>query len=310
MHDVKLSGIDLNLLVTLDSLLRERSVQGAARRVGLSQPAMSHALRRLRETVGDPLLVRHGSRMQPTARALALEGPLRRCLADLHAMVFDTPRFSPASSRRAFRMASEGYFSATLLPQLTRLIAEQAPGVDLEVEALADLRPHQLTEGHVDLWLGVAQDAPAGVTSETLYRERVVCLVGPSFGRVRRFSSERYARARHVVIRLGDRRPTFIDEALAREGLSRRVALRVGHFLAAPFAVAESELVFTCPRRLATQFARIVPALRIALPPREIDRSFDYSMLWDERCAGDPAHQWLRARLREACTTPQRSAEP
>ncbi|MBV1858851.1 MAG: LysR family transcriptional regulator [Nannocystaceae bacterium] len=292
---MNLSAVDLNLLVALGALLRDRSVSVAARRVGLSQPAMSHALGRLRVMFDDPLLVRRGSKMHPTARGGALAERLNLCLDEIGALISERPRFEPVSSTRQFRIASEDYFGHVLLPELLRLAWAEAPGVDLDVRPIPPDAERELADGRLDLVIEAGSRASPNLNHTTLYREQHACLVDPAHHK-RRLTLKQYAAAPHVIIGLGKPGPTHADRVLAKHGLQRRVALRVGQFLAGAFAVKGTALIYACPRRFAERLASVVE-LRVVGLPKEVEAAYPYAMFWDAHADTDPGHAWLRAKV-------------
>ena len=296
MHDAHLSGIDLNLLPALDALLRERHVTRAAQRVGLSQSAMSHALARLRELLGDPILVRSGHGMVPTERAEALEGPLRDALAALESALGAQDHFDPATAERSFHIAAEDLGQVLFLPAVLRALRERAPGIDLDVmprERAALLG--SLEDKSIDLVIGVFADPlPAAFRTQRLLVEDFVCVTRRGHPRIRkRLTLKQYAELPHALIGVGQRGvPTAVSRALAAHGLERRVALRVGSFLAAPLIVAETDLVLTLPRRLAERVVKMAP-LVVHEPPVELE-GFAFAAVWHERRQREPAHRFLR----------------
>jgi len=294
MDAPQLSAIDLNLLVALEALLEESGVSRAATRVGLSQSAMSHALARLRAIFEDQLLVRTGGAMQPTARAEAIRVPLRECLEQMRRIVFKGLRFDPSTSTRRFCIACEDYFSGVLLASFMASVRAEAPGVDIELVRSGIDPIRQLRHNEADLLIGVFEPQP-GMCREILFEDGLACLLRrdhPTIGR--RLGLKAYAATPHIMVSVGERRPTGVDRLLATHGLRRRIALRVDNFLAAPIAVAASDLLFTCPARLATSHA--VHGVRTLRPPIELGL-FEYSMLWPQWREEDPAHRWLRTVL-------------
>jgi DNA-binding transcriptional LysR family regulator len=295
MHDC---GLDLGTLRALARLLDERSVTRAARALGLSQPAVSHALARARAALGDPLLVRAGARLVPTPRAEALREPLARALADLGEALSPPAPFDPAASARSFALASADLAALALLPPLAARLGREAPGVSLRVVPAAEVFG-ALAGGGLDLSLGRHADAPAGYRRQRLFAERFVCVARADHPAFRgRPSVETWAALRHVAVAPGGRPGTLVDGALARVGLERRIALAVPHFLVVPHVVAESDLVATLPRRVAMRVARPL-GLALHPPPVELER-FEIFQLWHERSDGDAGHRWLRG-LVKAC---------
>jgi DNA-binding transcriptional LysR family regulator len=296
MHEMHLGAVDLNLLVALDALLRERSVTRAARHVGLSPSAMSHALARLRAFFGDPLLVRGQRGMVPTERAESLEAPLREALAAIEGLLGAGARFDPATARASFVIAAEDYGSTLLLPALLTRLRAEAPGIDLDVVGpTADLHA-KLERKEVDLSIGVVREPPAALRVQRLFDDGFACVVRRGHPRVKaRLTLQQYVELPHARIGTGVRGPSVVDEALAKRGLRRRVALRIGHFLAAPLIVAETDLVLTLPRRLALKLQAMAP-LVVHEPPLELS-GITISQAWHERRQADSAHAWLRQRV-------------
>lgn len=302
MQDVHLAGIDLNLLVALDALLEERHVTRAARRLGLSQSATSHALARLRELLRDPLLVRSGAVLVPTPRALALAPPVRGILETIRSTLAG-PSFDPASSVRTFVVATSDYFELVVMPLLVRELVRAAPAIDLVVRPAPEDFVAMLGGGRLDLVIGVS--VPPGAESvhrRALFDDGFACVVRAGHPVLRRgLDLDRFAAMGHVFIAPRGTRGGVVDDALAKKRKVRRVAAMVPSFLAAPAIVAESDLVLTMPARLAE---RLAPAfdLRVLPPPLALPR-FTVSAYWHERAHHDPAHAWLRARIVDVART-------
>jgi DNA-binding transcriptional LysR family regulator len=295
MHDRALSSIDLNLLVVLRALLRERHVTRAAGRVGLSQSATSHALARLRGLFGDPLLVQSGRTLSLTPRAARLLPALERGLSDLESAVAVEPEFDPSTARRAFTLAMADYLQALIMGPLLRQVATRAPGVDLSVVVFPNLR--ELTEsGTVDLALSVPQPELRDLSHEALFPDEFVCMVRRGHPQIKKAPTlDTYLSQRHVVVAPGGTPGSLVDSVLAERGLERRVALRVTNFLIAPVVVCQTDFVSTMPVRLARRLAKTYP-LRLFPPPIKLPR-FDYGMFWHPRLDSDPAQRWLRAMV-------------
>ncbi|HJL24582.1 MAG TPA: LysR family transcriptional regulator [Polyangiaceae bacterium LLY-WYZ-15_(1-7)] len=296
--------LDLNLLAALDLLLQERSVTRAARRLGVTQSAMSHKLRRLREQLGDPLLVPQGRQLVPTARAEALEAPLRVALRDLVAAVRHGARFDPATTERTFVLACSDLMELALLPHAMEQLAELAPGVRLVVRRRTPRLADELAAGDVDLYVGpggrtvpgLDLEARAGLVQRTLGEEgfRVLAAADhPGVGQ--RLTRKRFVQLPHLLVSPGGGDRGVVDLALAKLELTRRVALRIPHFVAAPFIVARTELLFTCPERFARAAAELAP-LRSWKPPVPLPATRIIAV-WHERFRADPAHRWLRERF-------------
>ncbi|HEX2571260.1 MAG TPA: LysR family transcriptional regulator [Polyangia bacterium] len=298
MKPVHLPSLDLNLLVTLDAVLTEGSVQRASARLGVTQSAVSHALARLREALGDPLVVRTPRGMVPTARAMRLGGTLRHCLAELEGAMHSEAPFDPATAQRAFTLSAADATEFLLLPQLMRRLAEEAPGVDILVRPpLPEVVP-DLESGALDLALGVFAEVPGGLRRQPVIHERFVCMVRRGHPRVRRaLSLDAYLELSHISIAPRGTAGNLVDDALARMGRSRRVALRVPHFLVAPLVVAETDLVLILPEHLARRYAEMLP-IELIKPPIELT-GFTLHQLWHERVQNDAGHVWLRRTVAE-----------
>ena len=304
MNDLK--GIDLNLLVALDALLRERHVTRAARSVGLSQPAMSNALARLRILLDDPVLVRAGRQMRPTPRALALEPVLSRALATIQDAIWPDQGFDAAGSERCFRLVADDYVGFVLLPVLCALIRERAPGVSVEVLPRAgNVRAELLRSGQADAALGYFAGGESTLRTEPLFEERfaVVMRAGhPAL--VEPLDLARYAALCHVLVAPQGGQRGVVDRALAAHGLTRRVVIRVPHFLVAPSIVARTDCVLTLAHRVAQELAAPLD-LQVLRPPVGL-APFGIALRWHGRHQADGGHRWLRECIREAaaCLAP------
>jgi len=290
-----LAQIDLNLLVALDVLLAERHVTRAARRMGITQSAMSQTLQRLRDVLDDPLLVRRGTGMAPSPRAEALATPLRLALRGLERVVLEPPAFEPARSDRAFRVASFDVYGVSVLPRLFARVHQAAPRVELEVVPVVMDRVHeQLRQGEVDVALLRPREEPADIAHEPAIEEQLVSMVRADHPLLRaRITAAAYVRWPHAIFRITDGGPTAVDAMLDAEGLSRHVPLRLPYFLAAPALACESDLVITLPRSAARAFERRWP-VAVFVPPLPPIR-YTVHMIWSRHLDADPGHRWLRS---------------
>lgn len=287
-----LAGIDLNLLVVLDALLAERHVSRAALRLNKSQPAVSHALARLRHLFDDPLLVRHGGRLEPTLRALEIAPQLTDAMGRMRSLL--TPAgFDPVTERHVFRLAMSDYGAAVLLPKLMATLRIEAPQVDLIVsQASREVMASQVTEGEIDLALGVFPTHGEGIRSSLLFTESFACLADASqLAGLPAMDLGDYLARPHVLVSLRGDVGNEIDLALAITGNSRRICLAIPHWSVAPGLVRGTDLVLTVARRILPQgdghgLAVFEPPF--AIPP------FDFEQIWHRRRDGDPGHRWLR----------------
>lgn len=295
---MNIRGADLNLLVVLESLMAERSVSRAARRLGLSQPATSNALARLRQLFDDPLLVRRGNAMVPTPRALELAGHVHAGLAHLQAALEGRQAFDPRASTRSFTLATNDYVAFVLLAPLVRRLREQAPKATLQLKTLDNLTSlAPLGRGELDLALGVGTNLAQDYPREPLFEDGYVCLVRDGHPKVgKRLTLERFVALEHLLVSPYGSRRGVVDTALEQRGYERHVALWVPHFLLAPAIVAQTDLVVTLAERVARELAPR-HGLRILPTPLEIPR-FVTSQYWDPRHEHEPAHRWLREQVR------------
>ncbi|GAA0800377.1 LysR family transcriptional regulator [Cupriavidus gilardii] len=284
--------LDLNLLITLDVLLAERNVTRAAERLNLSQPSVSVQLAKLRDTLGDPLLLPGPRGMRPTARAEALHEPLREALEALQRAVSPQDRFDPARATNTWRVAAFDYAESTVVLPVLHGLRTMAPGTRLAVmQAVPSLLARQAEQGEIDLAFHTTEGAPPGLHRRPLFTERYV-LAGRAGhpGLRRKPTPAQFCRLEHVIVSPdggGFLGPT--DEALAARGLSRRVVLSVPHFLFVLSVLASTDLVAMLPSRLVRDAAGI----KVVEAPIEIP-GYEMSMLWHERVHRDPAHRWLR----------------
>jgi DNA-binding transcriptional LysR family regulator len=294
---MNLAALDLNLLVALEALLVEESVGRAASRVGLSQPAMSHALNRLRALVGDPLLVRTGAGMQPTRRAQSMREPLREALARVRG-VLQPEAFDPATSERAFRILMSDYASAVVLQPLLALLTREAPGVRVEVSAWKGKRGDVLEAARAaDVVLTCELETPGGFHRQRLFTDRDALALRKGHPRRRALRSARgFLDAAHVAVAEREFAEDPVDTWLRGEGRSRRVAMTVSHYLQALHLVAQTDLVAVIPERL---IRACPPSLGLQSVPVPIDAgTFDEFLLHPARSHTDAGGIWLRGVLK------------
>ena len=289
-----LRRFDLNLLVAFDALMAERSVTGAARRMGIGQPAMSNALARLRDMFGDPLLTRTPSGMQPTGRALDLMQPVSRLLAALREEVFSGAAFRPETETRAYRVGVSDQTEVALMQDVLRRVRAAAPGVRLVMRSIETrLAVELLTTGAIDLALGYFSEVEGDIESVTLYQESFVCLFdAEACGVAPPLSLDDYVALPHILVSLRGEPFGHFDEKLRAAGRSRIVLYTTPHFLAVPFLLRGLRAVAALPRRLAESCAEAASLATCSVPlPSE---GYAVSMAWHRRAASDPAQRWLR----------------
>lgn len=290
---------DLNQLVTLDMLLAEGSVAGAARRLRLSPSAMSRALARLRETMGDPLLVRAGRGLVPTPRAIALRDRVRTMVEDAQAVLRPADNLDLATLNRTFVLRASDGFVENFGPAVMNLVGAEAPGVRLRFLRKLGRDSAGLRDGTIDLETGVVgRGMGPEVRTQPLFRDRFVGVVGPGHPLAAAPVTARlYAASRHVLVSRGGDARGHIDEILDSLGLARDVAATVDGFSAALALVRGGDLVTTVPE---AHSAALCEGLHCFALPFDVPELV-ISLLWHPRQDGDPAHRWLRRCVRAAC---------
>ena len=294
---MNLNSLDLNLLVALDALLLEGNVSRAAMRIGLSQPAASHALQRLREMLGDPLLVRVGARMELTPRAQALRGPLAQALDQVRGL-FIPDDFDAASSERRFRLMMPDLAVELLVPPLMEKITRLAPNVRLDIVPWRG--PAIMTAEFartLDLVISIG-DAFKGFHRQLLYKDSDALAVRrghPVAAKLKR--REAFLKARHVAVVIRGQNADLIDDWLRDKGLERQIALVVPGYIEALHVAARTDLVAFVPRRLIATLAKPLSLTTVA-PPLDpgIDEQF---MFYPTRAQMDPGSIWLRKMMIE-----------
>lgn len=295
MHQVDLSAVDLNLLKLFEALVRERSVTQAGLRLGLSQPAASRALGRLRTMLGDRLVVRGKLGLELTPRGETLAGPVARLLDDARGIVSPAV-FDPASATGRITIAAHDHLSLTVLAGLIARFERHAPALSLHIAQPAGDNVRLIEQGAADLALGIFEALPGSLHRRGLYADNLVCVVRSDHpGVADGLSLERYVTLRHIAVTISGVGESAVDVALSTLGLTRHVALRVPHFLAGAMLLADSDMILTLPSRLARLLAKRLPLALLDLPLQVAPLS--PAMIWHERFHGDPAHVWVRQQL-------------
>jgi len=297
--------IDLHLIRVLNTVLTERSVSRAAIRLGMYQPAVSAALKRLRELAGDPLLVRSGAGMVPTDAGLRMIEPSASILRAAEVLFSDARGFAPATATSTFSLACSDYMDPLFLPQLVSQIKSQAPLCQVDIHALSgdfDYRA-RLAQGEVDLVVGNWPAPPDDLHMARLFGDEVVCLVASNHPAVRRgWDSATWLAAEHIA-------PTsthpgakgVIDVHLDGLGLRRNITARCPHFGLIPAMVASSLLVLTTGRQYCERFTEVLPVKILPCPvafPQMM-----YYQLWHERTHASASAKWLRERVKSVAAS-------
>jgi DNA-binding transcriptional LysR family regulator len=305
-----ISRVDLNLLVYLDVLLREKNVTKAATHLGITQPAMSNGLRRLRDLLGDPLLVRTSAGMTPTERASELQPMVRSILASIEQAIQQKTPFAAVESQRVFRIMASDYAESCLMPRVLRRIREQAPLVTLDVLTPSDVSFEDVEQGRVDMAINRFDKIPQSFHQKTLWIEYFACLMNAD-NRIllEPFTLDSYLDASHIwvsktgfgvgvgvnpkdVQRLG-----WVDEALSRMGRRRRISVFTRHYQVAMLLAEQHDLIATLPSR-AAWLQKHNSGLVVKVPPFDIP-PFELKMAWSPLLQHNSDHQWLRRLIVE-----------
>lgn len=301
---MNLNKVDLNLLIYLDVLLREQNVTRAAQQIGISQPAMSNGLRRLRDLFKDPLLIRTSAGMTPTERATELEPLIRDVLTNIEMFVQTETDFDPKSSNRIFRIMASDYAESTLLPGLIDHLRQYAPGIILDVLTPSDVAFRDVEQGKVDMVINRFDSMPLSFHQSNVWRDSFSCVLGSNNPIAKNFGLEQYLRAQHVwcsktgmgvgvgvnpedVQRLG-----WVDEALNLIGAKRKITVFTRHYQAAMLLCEKQDLIATVPTRCA-QLQAHNSAVVVLPPPFDIPL-MELKIAWSPLLQHNPAHRWMR----------------
>ncbi len=299
-----LHRIDLNLLVYLDVLLRECNVTQAANQLGLSQPAMSNGLRRLRDLFNDPLLVRTSDGMTPTARALELEPLVRDILTGVERAIQPTAEFDPTDAKQVIRVMASDYAESTLFPAVMQTLREKAPGLTLDVMTPSDVSFLDVERGKIDLVINRFDQMPQSFHQITLWTDTFTCLMNKDNPILERFDLDSYLAASHIwvsktgmgvgvgvdpddVQRLG-----WVDHALDAMGKKRNIRVFTRHYQAAMTLAEQNDLIVTLPTR-ATWLKKDNPRVVVRDCPFDVP-PLELKMAWSPLLQHNPAHRWIR----------------
>ncbi|OUL58842.1 LysR family transcriptional regulator [Pseudoalteromonas ulvae] len=306
---MNISKIDLNLLVYLDTLLRECNVTRAANQLSITQPAMSNGLKRLRNLLNDPILVRTSDGMVPTERARELQPVIRGVLLTLEETLQPNRDFEPSQSKRCFRIMASDYAASTLAPKLLSKLQLHAPDTTLDIMTPSDVTFHDVENGKVDMAINRFENLPQSFHQKRIWKDSFSCLVNANNPIINNFSLDAYLKARHIwvsktgfgvgvgmdpedVQKLG-----WVDEALANFGKHRNIASFTRNYHVAIHLAKEQNLIATLPSKAANIY-RNDPELTIIDPPFAIP-PFELDMIWSPLLHRDASHIWLRQQIAE-----------
>ncbi|AQA19758.1 LysR family transcriptional regulator [Halioglobus japonicus] len=317
---MNVNRVDLNLLVYLDALLRERNVTQAANQLNLSQPAMSNGLRRLRELFDDPLLVRTSEGMTPTERALELEPVVREVLTSIDRAVQPRSEFEPGDAQRVFRIMASDYAEATLFPTVLVKLRELAPGITLDIMTPSDVSFLDVERGKVDMVINRFDSMPQSFHQIHLWNDTFTCVLNANHPLLDEFTLQNYLSSDHVwvsktgmgvgvgvnpddVQRLG-----WVDSALDKLGEKRQIRVFTRHYQAAMTLAEQNDLIVTIPTR-AAQLKRDNPRVVLRDPPLEIP-PLELKMAWSPLLQHNPANRWLRKLITDTARELDGQAPP
>ncbi len=306
---MNISKIDLNLLVYLDTLLRECNVTRAANQLNITQPAMSNGLKRLRSLLNDPILVRTSDGMVPTERAKELQPVIRGVLLTLEETLQPNRDFEAQSSKRVFRIMASDYAASTLAPKLLNRLQTLAPDTTLDIVTPSDVTFHDVENGKVDMAINRFDNLPQSFHQKKIWKDSFSCIVNANNPVLESYSLDSYLKARHIwvsktgfgvgvgmdpadVQKLG-----WVDEALAHFGKHRNIASFTRNYHVAIHLAKEQNLIATLPTKVATIYQHD-PDIKIVEPPFPIP-PFELDMIWSPLLHRDASHIWLRQQIAE-----------
>jgi len=301
---MNISKIDLNLLIYLDVLLREKNVTRAASQLNITQPAMSNGLKRLRTLFNDPILVRTSDGMAPTERARALAPSIRKILLELEEALQGEEEFNELNSQRVFRIMASDYAASTLIPTLLKLLNKVAPNITLDIMTPSDVTFHDVEAGKIDMAINRFDELPQSFHQKAIWRDSFSCLVSADNPVVSKFNLNAYLNSKHVwvsktgfgvgvgmdpkdVQKLG-----WVDEALARLGKKRDIKVFTRNYHVAMQLAYEDNLIATLPTK-AAELHKHDANFTIIKPPFDIP-DIELKMIWSPLLHHDASHVWFR----------------
>lgn len=292
---MNIRDIDLNLLIAFDAVMRERNITLAARRLGLSQPALSHALSRLRRSLGDPLFVRIGHGMEPTPYAERLAEPIRHACNLIGDALCVGTAFEPATSNRIFTLYMTDIGEIVMLPSILRYLQKEAPQIGIKVVRIPQFGVQEaMATGEVDLAVGLFPNLQTGFFEQQLYRDNFVCIARndhPEIGAS--LTAKQFREASHILVSsTGTGHDAAIESVMVAQRVKRSIALTVPDFVILPTIVAQTDLIVTIPARAARSFPS--SNIKSLKPPIQFP-DIEIKQHWHERFHRDPANKWLRS---------------
>ncbi len=300
---MNIRNVDLNLLVVLNELIELQNTIKVAAKLNLSQPAVSHALKRLRETFNDPLLVRASRGLTPTRKALELKDPVSAFLKNVEQLFNNAEnKFDPQKAKITFRIATTDYMEQVLLPKLITAIENDAPGCTLITRpTLGALPKAELEDGALDLAIaGFYTDLPDNFYFQNLFQDDFVCVARQNHPLFKgKLSLEKYSKAKHILISPQGDMQAKSKAILKKNGLTQNFLAGVSSFTSPGWIPPQTDLILTCPRKLATAYQKFLP-VKIQETPFNIGK-ISLIQVWHARHHADPAHVWLRNLIHKLC---------
>jgi DNA-binding transcriptional LysR family regulator len=293
---MNLRSLDLNLLVVFDAIFTEKNITKAGLRIGLSQPAVSNALTRLRGHLQDELFLRGPRYLRPTPRAIELSAPIHAMLIDLESVLAPSV-FDPLRENRVFTIATADYFNVNITPKLIVFLEKNAPGIDVRIVPNALNAMELLDQGKIDVAMFGFSEAPERFGVRTLFRDTFSCIMAANNPLAEReLTLRRYVSARHLVVSLNGDPNGIIDDLLATDKLTRRVALTVNQFSIAPGIVENTGLLLTAPTKILEDYSSQKTKI-LRCPVRIPSPHGHVSIMWHRQLGAHPAHVWFREIL-------------
>jgi DNA-binding transcriptional LysR family regulator len=297
---VHLSQVDLNLFVVLEAIYREGNLTRAGRQLKLTQPAMSHALKRLRELLNDPLFIREGANMVPTPFSRNMINEVRQALQILEVSLFEDRNFEPAHTRRDFQIGFWELMESTILPHLVKIMAKAAPEITMTTLRVKRREIEmELASGTLDLALDIPVTMSDRIKHQPLFSDRVVVMAREGHPILTQaLDLDAYLQQDHVLVssrRLG---PSLVDAELNRSGRKRRIVLRCQHYFAACQVVSETDMLLTIPERYALMLNSGFNNRLFPFPLKSLQQ-LEIHMYWHESADNDPPNRWLREQIKK-----------
>ena len=300
---MNLASIDLNLLLVFDAIMKEKNVTRAGERIGMSQPAMSNALNRLRYHLKDELFVRSSEGMLPTPRAIELSTPIRSALDGIETAL-DPSEFNPLTSTRTFSIGTNDYCVSILIPKLAAAMQKDAPNINIRLVSSAGHTFEMLDSQEIDFGISAISEVPDRYGNEICIEDKYVLLMRTNHPLSKgTITNDRFVNARHMVISPRGETHGFVDDDLAEIGMKRTIAMTVNHFSSAPGILANSDLILTAPKRFADAFAPLYSLITRPAPFTGDQTFSSVKLIWHKKLANHSGHIWFRKYLQTVASS-------